>query len=98
MPTPFLPGFPDAAMVALGPPVQEMVVTVGAGSLKSAAIAGDTKKLQRVRLFSDTDCFVTWNADPTAVGDGSSGRALAAEVAEYFEIEAEHFVAVIERV
>ena len=49
-----------------------------------------------MRLFADADCFATWGVSPVA--SSTDGRPLAAGVAEYFEIEAGHQIAVITRV
>ena len=97
MATLFLTVFEGASETARGEPIQEMIVTIGAGSLKSAAITGTDRRRRVVRAIADVACFVTWGADPTALGDGTGGRAVAAEVAEYWDIEAGHLVAVIER-
>lgn len=86
-----------AENVALGAPLQEGVVTVGAGSLQSAVIVGSGKKRRRVRLFTDTNCFVTWSEDPTAVNDGTDGRPMGSENPEFWDIQSGHKIAVIER-
>jgi hypothetical protein len=98
MATLFISVFADATQTLLNPPIQEMAVAVGAGSVQSAALSqGNNATMRRVRLFTDTDCFVTWGADPTAVGDGSSGMPLGAENPEVVGIETGHKVAVIQR-
>jgi hypothetical protein len=89
--------FEDAAEVALGAPVQEMAVAIGAGSVQSDAIAGTGNRHRRMRLMADVDCFVTWGDDPTATTDGTSGRPMGAENPEYFAINVGQKVAVIER-
>jgi len=97
MATLFFTVFLGAVEVAAGDPVQENVVTIGVGSLQSAVITGADRKRQRVRVFADTNCFATWGENPTAKNDGTSGRPLEAGSAEYFDIEAGHKIAVIER-
>ena len=98
MATLFISVFADANTTTLDKPIQEMVVTVGAGSLKSSAITGTGKFVRRVRLFTDTDCFVAWGSDPTAVGDGTAGMPLGAENPEFVGVRTGDFIAVIERV
>lgn len=97
MATLFFCVFPGAGEVALGDPLQEDTVTVDATPRQSAAIAGTNRKRQRVRCYTDGACFVTWGANPTAVNDGSSGRPMVADSAEYFDIEAGYLIGVIER-
>lgn len=89
--------FETAAEVALGPPVQEMAVTISGTSADSAAIGATNGLNKRCRLFTDQDCFVTWGAAPTAVNDGTDGRPLGAENPEYFDIAEGDLIAVIER-
>lgn len=97
MPSLQLTVYEDAAEVALGDPILEEVVTVSGTSTLSSVIPG-TRKMRRMRLFSDVDVFVTWGAGtPEAKLDGTSGRMMAAESPEYFAIESGHFVAVIAR-
>lgn len=90
--------FEGAAEVALGEVLQEGAVTIGAGSLTSAAITGSGRKRRRVRIMCDSNAFVTWGESPTALNDGTEGRPMSAEVAEYFDIESGFQIAVIERV
>ena len=89
--------FSGAVEVASGDPIQEAVVNIGVASAQSAAITGTNRKRQRVRIFADTDCFATWDANPTALANGLDGRPLSAGSAEYFDIEAGHKIATIER-
>jgi len=65
--------FEGAAEVATGDPIQEGVVTVQGSSTQSAVITGTGKKRRRVRVFTDTNCFVTWGENPTALNDGTEG-------------------------
>lgn len=98
MATLFIAVWGDATQTLVGNPVQEMTVSVGAGSLQSAVLIADNNKVwRRVRLFTDADCFVTWGANPTAKNDGSDGRPLGAENPEVFTIESGLKIAVISR-
>ena len=75
MATLFITIFRDAAVTLLGQSDQEMTITVAGTSAQSSTVTvpanGAGKRL--ARLYTDTDCFVTWGANPTAVNDGSSG-------------------------
>ena len=100
----FITVFRQAGSTALGDPLQEEKVAIGAGSLKSNTISGSatspvgTGKPTTCRLYAIADCFVTWGADPTALIDGSAGRALGADNPEYFNILSGDKIAVIQRV
>lgn len=97
MATLFITVWGDATQTLVGEPTQRMTVVVGAGSLQSDAItAGNNTAWRRVRLFTDTDCFVTWGADPTAT-DGTDALPLGAENPEVFTIESGQKIAVIQR-
>ena len=99
MATLFIGVWGDASQTLIGQPIQEMTVAIGAGSLQSAALTqGNNKAQRRVRIMADTDCFVTWGEDPTALGDGTQGRPMGAENPEVFGIETGWRIAVIERV
>jgi len=89
--------FDGAGSVPNGDPLQEGVVAVGGGSLQSAAITGSDKIRRFVRIFVDTDAFVTWGENPTALNDGTQGRAVAAGTDLFWHIEAGHKIAVIQR-
>ena len=89
--------FQGAREVANGDPIQEGSVAISGTSAQSEVIEGSDRVRRRVRVFTDTACFVTWGSDPTAVNDGSDGRPLAAEGGEYFDVEAGHKLAVIAR-
>lgn len=97
MATLFFAVFSGAAEVASGDPIQEDKITIGAGSLQSVAISGTGRKRRRVRILADTNCFATWGENPTALEDGTDGRPLEAGSAEYFDIEAGHKIATINR-
>lgn len=88
----------DAAEVALGNPTQEMAVAIGGTSTQSAAVTGPENRHKRMRLFADSNCFVTWGNNPTATTDGTGGRPMGAENPEYFDIITGQVIAVIERV
>ena len=91
----------SATEVLEGVPIQEEVITIGAGSLTSNVISGPTTKnipLRRVRFYADADCFVTWGDDPTALTNGTEGRFLGADNPEVWSVKAGQKVAVIERV
>ena len=89
--------FGDSAALAIGSPIQEVVVAIGAGSLQSAAITGSNKELRRVRIMCDLASWVTWGDNPTATTAGTAGRMMGAENPEYFAIEAGQIIAVIAR-
>lgn len=86
-----------AAAKATGDPVQEGTVTIAGTHNESATITGTGRKVQTVRLFADTNCFVTWGSNPVAVNDGSDGRPMGSENPEYFNIEAGYKISVISR-
>lgn len=91
--------FHNAGATAQGPVLNEGVIAIaGTSTASSDTVDGVTNEARRVRLFADTACFVTWGANPTALNDGSDGRMMAAESWEYVEIQANHKIAVIERV
>ncbi len=91
--------FPDAMEVPLGVPAMEEAVTFAGVSVQSSALPQVNNKVwvHRVRVIADADCWVTWGDDPTATTDGSSGRMVAAEAAEYFAISSGKKIAVIAR-
>jgi hypothetical protein len=93
----FITVWDDAAEVALGVPLQQMVVAIGATSVQSAVVAGIGNAHKRMRLLADVDCFVIPGDNPTALGDGTMGIPLGAENPEYHSIDVGQRVAVIER-
>ena len=96
MATLFVTVWETAEAVALGDPLQEFQVNIGATSTPSTEIIpGPIRKKRRIRLFADADCFVTWAESPVAVS--SASRPMGAENPEYFEIQAGQKIAVIER-
>jgi len=97
MATLFFTVFSGAVEVAAGDPIQEDKVAIVVASTQSAAIVGTGRKRHRVRILADVDCFATWGENPVAKNDGTDGRPLVAGSAEYFDIEAGHKIATIER-
>lgn len=91
----------SAAEVAHGQPIQENVITVTntstQGEALSAPTGGEARHRLRVRIMSDTNCWVTWGSDPTALATGLGGRMVGSGNPEYFDIEAGFKIAVIER-
>ncbi len=87
-----------AAETLVGEPIQEFAVTITGTSAQTVALTSHSNEvLRQVRVFSDTDCFVTWGSDPTATNDGTSGRPLGAENPEVFGISSGAKLAVIAR-
>lgn len=95
MPTLWIHVWDEADTTALGDPLQEMKVTIGGVPTPSSAVVGTGRRRRVVRLFTDTDCHVTWGASPTA---NSDDIPMVANTHEYFEIEAGHAISVVERV
>ena len=98
MATLFISVFDGAAVTLVDRPVQQMTITVAASSAQSAAITGQASKVRNVRLYTDTDCFVEWGADPTALNDGTGGIPLGADNPEVIGMRAGDLIATIERV
>ena len=96
MPTLSITVFADAKEVLFDEPLQVLSVAVGGGSVQSSAITGSNNQIRHVRLFTDTDCFVLWGANPTAA-DFTDSIPLGAENPEVVGIKAGQLVAVIER-
>lgn len=88
----------DAEEVALGRPIQENVIDIGATSASGAVIVGTGNRHRRVRIHVDANAFVTWDDNPTATNDGLNGRPMGAENPEYVDIAAGDKIAVIERI
>ena len=87
-----------ATATAEGPVLQEDVITIDVTATNTAAIEGSGRKMRRVRIFCDTDAWVTWGAPGiTALIDGTEGRMMGAENPEYFPIEAGFEISVIAR-
>lgn len=97
MPTLYVTVWEVAAEVALGDPLQEFQVNIAATTTQSTeTIVGSDRRKRRIRVFPDSDCFVTWGLNPVATS--TTARPMGAENPEYFEIESDYKVAVIERV
>lgn len=89
--------FETAAEVALGDPIQENIITISGTSAQGAVIAAEDGKRRRVRVAVDTNCWVLWSENPTALVNGTAGRMMFAGDREYFDIQSGHRIAVIER-
>lgn len=92
----------SASEVALGDVIQEETVAITGTSTPSSAIVGSSRGRRRVRIFCDTDAWVTWGSaeggDPVADDSGVNGRMIGAGNPEYFDIESGYKVAVMSRV
>ena len=89
--------FADSSALAIGSPIQELAVTIGAVSTQSAALTGSKQELRKVRIMCDTNAWVEWGDNPTATTDGTSGRMFGAENPEYVGIRSGQIIAVIAR-
>lgn len=91
--------FETAGSTAQGDPIQEGVITIAGASDQSDVIVGSGNKRRSVRIAVDSDCWVTWGEDPTALTDGTAGRMMGTQVStvEYFNIQSGHKIAVIQR-
>lgn len=83
-----------------GPVLNENVVAVTAGALESDVMdvnAGN--KSRSVRITADTNCWVHWGENPTALSDGTAGRPMGPDIStdEYFDILANWKISVIQR-
>ena len=97
MATLFITVFRSAGSTAHNNPSQEEVVDIGVASAQSNAITG-ARGRRTVRLYPDADCFVTWGPNPTALIDGTEGRAMGQDNPEYFNISVGDIIATIQRV
>ncbi len=98
MATCFITVWRSSESVAAGPVLNEEKVAIGGASAQSGVMnsAGGNKSLT-VRVMCDSNAYVTWGSNPTAVADGTEGRAMGSENPEYFFIKADEKIAVIER-
>ena len=88
-----------AGAVAEGLPVNENKVGISGSSSQSGVMhAAGGNRSRVVRLFADAACFVTWGANPTVLSDGTEGMPLGSENPEYIQVQADHVIAVIQRV
>ncbi len=85
-----------ASVTLAGQPFSEEVIDVGSGSLQGSVL-NCSGNMCSVRFLADEDCWVNWGLNPTAAGDGASGRKIVADVAEVFGVQNGHRIAVIER-
>lgn len=83
-----------AETVALGDPIQYLTAVIG--GTNSAAVTGNNKLRRRVRLYAEAKSWVKWGTAPTATG-ASDATPLAADVPEYFDIEAGYVITAITR-
>ncbi len=91
--------YDTAVSVANGPKLSEGLVAIGAVTAQTTDVVdpnGDNKP-RYVRIFADADCFVEWNANPTATNDFLNGMPVGAENPEYIYMLANEKIAVIER-
>lgn len=92
--------FWGASETGKGPVLNEGIVTIAGTSDQSGVIdSGGGNQSRSVRIAVDSNCWVTWGDDPTALNDGSEGRMMGTDVStvEYFDIPAGHKIAVISR-
>lgn len=91
----------SASEVALGDIIQEETIPITGTSTPSSTIVGSNRVRRRVRIFCDTDAWVTWGptdgGDPVANDSGANGRMIGAGNPEYFDIECGHKIAVLAR-
>ena len=85
--------------MAIGDPVVENKVAIGGTSTATTNVLDSSlgNRALYVRLFADTDCFATWNENPTALNDGTDGMPMESGQPEYKWIRADYKIAVIER-
>ncbi len=99
MATLFFTVFTSAGEVAQGDPLQHGTIDIGVSSTQgdviSAAGANNSRQRRRVRILCDADAFVIWGSDPTAAS--GSAIPMGSENPEYFDIESNHKIAVIQR-
>ncbi len=81
-------GAGQSVMAGVEPSRAQTPVSIGAGSLQSAAFATNF-----VRIHTDSVCFLVFGANPTAVAQ--QGVRLAANQTEFFGVVPGHVVAVI---
>ena len=85
-----------------GPVLNENVITIGGASAQSPTVvdpnASTPNQSRCVCITADANCWVTWGLNPTALDTGLGGRMIGAENPHYFDIPANHKIAVITRV
>ncbi len=92
-----IPVFASAKEVLFEVPIQFESMTVDGTSRQSGEISGSRQEIRHCRIFSDTDCFILWGTDPTAV-DFSDSLPIGAENPEVIGVRAGDKIAVIQRV
>jgi hypothetical protein len=78
-----------AGAIPIQPPLAKQTLSIGPGSVASAAFQKATKI---IRLHCDAICFVAFDVDPVAT---MTDERMAANQTEYFAIHPGHKVAVI---
>jgi len=93
--------FFSATETGKGPVLNENVIAIGGASAQSPTVVDPTatpaNQSRCVRLSADANCWVTWGANPTALDTGLGGRMIGTGNPEYFDILANHKIAVITR-
>lgn len=96
--------FFSATETGKGPVLNENVITIGGASAQSPGVVDPTatgaqiNQSRCVRISADANCWVTWGTNPTALDTGLGGRMIGAGNPEYFDLLANHKIAVITRV
>ncbi len=92
MATLWIHAFNDAKEVSYDAPNQKLSVAISGTAASASALTG-AQGMQRVRLFADSDCHVSWDGTAT-----TADIPLGAEAKEYFGIPKGSVISVIERV
>jgi hypothetical protein len=94
--------FFSATETGKGPVLNENVIAIGGASAQSTTVMDPTATLANqsrcVRITADANCWVIWGASPIALDTGLGGRMIGTGNPEYFDIPANHKLAVIARV
>ncbi len=95
MPTLWIHGFDAANEVPFGAPLFTDSISVAGAATTSAALSVPSGQnvMLRVRLFTDTDCHVSWDGADATTADAPLG----AENPEYFGIETGQTISCIQR-
>ncbi len=93
--------FASARATGNGPVLNENVRSIGGSSQATGVMdASAGNRARRVRVAVDTNCWVTWGAPGiAALTNGTEGRPMGTDIStvEYFDIQADHVIAVIAR-
>lgn len=92
--------FASANETGKGPALSMASRSVGGTSEQTAVMDSTAGNRPRsVRVCVDTNCWVTWGENPTALTDGTDGVPMGIDTStvEYFDIPANHKIAVIQR-